>query len=231
MKSRTVARKELRAAIRQRGVVLFFTLIALVVMSLAAVALIRSVDTSTMIAGNLAFRQAATSSGDTGIEAAVSWLTLQQQNMTAAGQSVFNDPTALLAFDQSNAANAVLGYYSSVRPVSQLTDGTTVHWDSTDSAPALPGPFGSALPDASGNTVRYIIERMCTTPNQPPLLPNNYCLFATAASTLGDQAVVAADQVCQGAGCLTNAQSPHLRITAQVAGPKNTYSYIQTFAY
>ena len=38
----------------QRGVVLFFALIALVAMSLAAVALIRSVDTSTIIAGNLA---------------------------------------------------------------------------------------------------------------------------------------------------------------------------------
>lgn len=223
-----MTRKESRAAIRQRGVVLFFTLIALVVMSLAAVALIRSVDTSTMIAGNLAFKQAATSSGDAGIEAAVSWLTLQQQNMTAAGQNVYLDPSASLVFNQSNSANAALGYYSSVRPVSQLTDGT-IHWNSTDSAPALPGPFGSALPDASGNTVRYIIERMCTTPNQAPSQAN--CLFTTPVSTLGDKAVVAADQVCQGAGCLSNSQSPQLRITAQVVGPKNTYSYVQTFAY
>lgn len=220
MISRPTYRKELRAAIRQRGVVLFFTLIALVVMSLAAVALIRSVDTSTMIAGNLAFKQSATSSGDAGIEAAVGWLALQQQNMASAGQNVFLDPSALLAFNQSNAANAALGYYSSVRPVSQLTDGT-VQWNSTDSA--LVGT------DASSNTVRYIIERMCTTPNQAPSTAN--CLFTTPASTLGDQAVVAADQVCQGAGCLTNVQSPQLRITARVAGPKNTYSYVQTFSY
>jgi len=58
-------------ASRQRGVVLFFALIALVVMSLAAVALIRSVDTNTLIAGNLAFKQAATSSGDSGLEMAI----------------------------------------------------------------------------------------------------------------------------------------------------------------
>lgn len=221
MISRSTTRKVLRAAVRQRGVVLFFTLIALVVMSLAAVALIRSVDTSTMIAGNLAFKQTATTSGDGGIEAAVNWLATQQQNMNAAGQNVFLDPGVTLMFNQSNAANAALGYYSSVHPIAALTDGT-INWDGTDSASTGPA-------DASGNTVRYIIERMCTTPNQPPSTAN--CLFATPVTTLGDQAVVSADQVCQGAGCLQNSQSPQLRITARVAGPRNTYSYVQTFAY
>ena len=43
---------------RQHGLVLFFALIAMVVMSLAAVALIRAVDTSTLIAGNLACKTA-----------------------------------------------------------------------------------------------------------------------------------------------------------------------------
>ena len=56
---------------KQRGVVLFFSLVALLAMSLAAVALVRSVDTSTMIAGNLSFKRAATTSGDSGIEAAL----------------------------------------------------------------------------------------------------------------------------------------------------------------
>ena len=41
----------------QRGVVLFIALIVLVAMSLAGVALLRGVDTGTIIAGNLAFRQ------------------------------------------------------------------------------------------------------------------------------------------------------------------------------
>lgn len=55
----------------QRGVVLFFALISLLAIMLAAVALVRSVDTSTIIAGNLAFKQSATSSGDAGTETAV----------------------------------------------------------------------------------------------------------------------------------------------------------------
>lgn len=213
-------RKQSRSAIRQRGVVLFFTLIALVVMSLAAVALIRSVDTSTMIAGNLAFKQTATTSGDAGIEAAITWLAGIQNQMIANGQNVYLDPSAALLFNQSNAANAALGYYSSAGSVANLTNGT-ISWDNTNSA--------LVQPDGSGNTIRYIIERMCSIPNQVPSTAN--CLFATPVTTLGSQAVVAADQVCQGAGCLSNAQSPQLRITAQVAGPKNTYSYVQTFAY
>lgn len=212
-------RKELSAA-RQRGVVLFFTLIALVVMSLAAVALVRSVDTSTMIAGNLAFKQTATTSGDAGIEAAITWLTGVQNQMIASGQNVYLDPGAALLFNQSNATNAALGYYSSAGPVANLTNGT-ITWDNTNSV--------LVAPDGSGNTIRYIIERMCMVPNQVPSATN--CLFATPVTTLNSLAVVAADQVCQGAGCISNAQSPQLRITAQVAGPRNTYSYVQTFVY
>ncbi len=216
---RPARRNELRAAVRQRGVVLFFTLIALVVMSLAAVALIRSVDTSTMIAGNLAFKQTATTSGDAGIEAAINWLNTIQNQMVANGQNIYLDPGAALTFNQTNQTT-VPGYYSSSTPVANLTNGT-ISWDNTNSA--LVGT------DLSGNTIRYIIERMCMLPNQVPSAQN--CLFATPVTTLGSQAVVAADQVCQGAGCLSSAQSPQLRITAQVAGPKNTYSYVQTFVY
>ena len=53
---------------RQRGVVLFISLIVLVAMTLAGVALVRSVDTTNLIAGNLAFKQGATLSGDAAIE-------------------------------------------------------------------------------------------------------------------------------------------------------------------
>ncbi len=58
----------------QQGVVLFFALIALVVMSLAAVALIRSVDSNSMIAANLSFKQSTMLSADRGVEAALTWV-------------------------------------------------------------------------------------------------------------------------------------------------------------
>ena len=52
----------------QHGIVLFTVLIALVVLSLASVALVRSIDTGVTIAGNLAFRQAATQAADAGTD-------------------------------------------------------------------------------------------------------------------------------------------------------------------
>ena len=57
----------------QQGVVLFIALIILVAMTLAGIALMRSVDTNVLIAGNLAFRQANTMYADTGVEAARAW--------------------------------------------------------------------------------------------------------------------------------------------------------------
>jgi type IV pilus assembly protein PilX len=61
----------------QRGVVLFIALIVLVAMTLVGLAVMRSTGGSTMLAGNLSFRQNATVSGDLGIEAAHSWLIAQ----------------------------------------------------------------------------------------------------------------------------------------------------------
>jgi len=58
---------------KQRGVVLFFALIALVAMSLAAVALIRAVDTNSMISGNISFKQSTLTSADQGVETAIVW--------------------------------------------------------------------------------------------------------------------------------------------------------------
>ena len=80
-----------RAANDQGGMVLFFALIALVAMSLAGLVLVRSVDTSTIIAGNLAFKQAATTSGDAGAEAAIAALAAIQAANNA--KNVYMDTT------------------------------------------------------------------------------------------------------------------------------------------
>ena len=56
---------------RERGIVVFVALIAMVLLSLAAVALMRSVHTNTLVVGNLAFRQAAVSLSTAAVEKAV----------------------------------------------------------------------------------------------------------------------------------------------------------------
>ncbi|MFA6203611.1 MAG: hypothetical protein WC710_10540 [Gallionella sp.] len=199
---------------KQRGIALFFALIALLAISLAAVALIRSVDTSTLIAGNLAFRQAATTSGDGGIEAAVSWLnTTQAANST---KNVLTDPT-----HPFNITSATSGYYSNMNPALSLTDGTGIQWDNTDSV--LAGT------DNSGNTLRYIIQRMCRTADVA--IQNAGCLFSGAALDNNGQAIPLPQEICIGAGCPAAGQAPQIRITARTTGPRNTISYIQAFVY
>src|SRR6266568_3818485 len=58
----------------QRGVVLFIALIVMVAMSLAAIALIRSIDTTNAVIGNLAFRLASILPANGSIEQAAAAL-------------------------------------------------------------------------------------------------------------------------------------------------------------
>jgi len=210
----------------QRGVVLFLALIALVAMSLAAVALIRSVDTGTLIAGNLAFKQGTVSSGDSGPEGAIAWL-----SNTAAmnGSDPRVDP--LHPFNNDNIA---AGYYSSINEAVPLDLFATATWAAGASAPAsgtLYDAQGKEYYDAAhtkptGNTVRYIIQRMCRTPNQ--LLSENDCLFGGMVEAGMDKGIHT-DYLPPPEANL--AGSPIYRVTARVEGPKNTLSYIQAYAY
>ena len=94
----------------QRGVVLFIALIVLVAMTLAGIAMMRSVDTNNLIAGNLAFRTAAASAGDAAVEAARTWLMSKTPGELEADQAGYFanwqpsfDPKT---FDWGNPTNA-----------------------------------------------------------------------------------------------------------------------------
>ena len=124
-------------ALKQGGAALFIALIALVSMTLAGIALVRSVDTSNLIAGNLAFRQAALQTSDIGVEKAVDALT----TIVA---------TSLDANYPSGCAAGACNYY----PTMQTTDSkgvpTNIVW--------------SSVPANTVNTdyqVRYVIDRLC----------------------------------------------------------------------
>ena len=201
---------------RQRGVSLFFALVSLVAVSLAAIVLVRSVDTSTLISGNLAFQQNATSSGDGGTEAAIAWLALIEQANTA--KNVLNDPS-----HPFNLNDATKGYYSALDPAVSLTasSGTRFLWDDTDSK--------LLSTDSSGNTTRYIIQRMCATANAA--IQNASCLFSGATLFNGQMNVPLPQEICVGAGCPVAGQTPQIRVTSRTVGPKNTLSYVQAFVY
>lgn len=203
--------------VRQRGVVLFFALVALVAMSLAAVALIRSVDTSTIIAGNLAFRQSTISAGDAGIDAAMGWLSITQ----AANSSLNLLTDTSHPFNITDLATRP-GYHSNADPSLDLFAETT--WNDADNNNVLVGTNTS-----TGNTVRYVIQRMCRNANAVP--STDHCLFSAAVQDNNGQSIPLPQEVCTGAGCPVAGQAPQIRITARTQGPRNTVSYVQAFVY
>jgi len=199
---------------QQRGVVLFFALVSLLAIMLAAVALIRSVDTSTLIAGNLAFKQAATASADAGTESAMGWLNaIQQANLA---NNVLNNTPGVHAFNVDSVAS---GYYSSTNPALNLFADAA--WNAITAIPAVT--------DSSGNTIQYIIQRTCRNGNVP--IQNADCLFSGAIQDKNGQNIPLPQDVCDGPGCPVAGQTPMIRITTRVKGPKNTVSYVQAFVY
>jgi type IV pilus assembly protein PilX len=206
---------------QQRGVSLFFALVCLVSIMLAAVALVRSVDTSTLISGNLAFQQSATASSDAGTEAAIAWLASVEVLMKAASKNVLMD-----ADHTFNLDDGAKGYWASLNPAKSLTASTgpaagRFLWDLNDSK--------ALAMDSSGNTTRYIIQRMCTESGKAAR--DAGCMYSGAAQDKSGRNVKLPQEVCDGAGCPLPGQTPQIRITSRTDGPKNTRSYVQAFVY
>lgn len=72
--SRSHSRPQPSFARRQRGVVLYVAIIVLVAMTLAGLAMMRQMGAGASIAGNVAFKENATSIADRGIEAGRKWI-------------------------------------------------------------------------------------------------------------------------------------------------------------
>lgn len=138
----------------QRGYILLLVLVALAAMMVSGIALVRSMDTSQLMAGNLAARNSTLHSADIGVQQAVTWL--QGQALTG----VLNNDAA------------ASGYYA---------EGADQAWNTPGfwaNCAACTNP-----PDAAGNTVSWTISRMCSNAGLPNAA-GNYCstLSGTTAS-------------------------------------------------
>jgi len=199
-------RRALRRA--QQGVVLFIALIVLVAMSLAGVALLRGVDTGTIIAGNLAFRQTSMHVADLGVEAGRAWL--------------MGQPTADLYIDKT--AN---NYYATWQATLDLlgNDPSKTDYDWTTSVPI---PSGSTYEPPTGYTVRYVIHRLCENSGDPTGSSANCVKVGGAAGTAASGTKGAA---AYGTYAISVPTSAMYRITVRVTGPRNAQSYVQATLY
>lgn len=189
---------------RQQGVILFVALIVLVAMSLTGIALMRSVDTNLLVAGNLAFRQGATSAGDWGIEAARSYL----KTAVIGSQS---------ALDVDKPSDA---YYSTWQQELNLFGyGAGVLFDWTNNAEVV----GT---DSAGNEVRYVVHRMCGAPGPSSSALAN-CMRTPPSGAADTASGSTKGTTTYGSAALPAPTAVYFRVTVRILGPRNTLSYVQ----
>lgn len=199
LKRRTTPARRARAA--QQGVVLLVALIVLVAITVAGIAMMRSVDTATLVTGNLAFEESATHAADQGIEAA---MTMLDAKRTAS------------ALDGNDAA---AGYFATL-VLGDSPDRTTNQswqefWDSKLAAVAV------KLPDEPfGNKIYYVVQREC--PKTLPPGAGNPCVSSPAVTKASGNSEEAGEIELQAASQV------YYRITVRVSGPRRTESYVQT---
>ncbi len=192
----------------QHGIVLIIALVVMVAMSLAALGLVRSVDTTTAIVGNLALRQAAVLPANLAVE--------------AASAALFTDasPTGTVTVADKSADVPAQNYFASLQPGADVRgvpkllqtkdEGVArVLWANGqwNTPPANPGEEFE---------VRYVIERMCRSPG--PATTNNCEMMPPKQSpgtTVGDSGQPVLPQI------------PFYRVTVRVDGPKNTTTFLQ----
>lgn len=122
----------------QKGAVLFFTLIALVAMTLAALAMVRSVDTGNLVAGNIALKQGAIQEADKIMNTAYACL---DTSGALSGTTT----------DRGSNSVATCNYYSFLQADANKPLGMP---DALETTTGTTDPL-------TGNTSAYVIERMC----------------------------------------------------------------------
>lgn len=192
-----------RSAGHQRGMVLVVALIVLVLVTLGALAVMRSVDTTTLLTGNLAFQQASLRASDTGVEAAI---TMLQTKAASVGSVDLNSN------DSSN------GYFATLQSTDSPSAGQSwrAFWAANLDSNSVTMPT-----DQFGNTVQYVVHRLCTNAQAPTA--GGQCVSSAGAATTTGNAEEAGQLQLQGSNSRI-----YYRITVRVTGPRRTESYVQT---
>lgn len=189
----------------QKGIALFVSLIALVILLLAAVALVRSTDTALLISGNFAVKRDLANEAENAVQAAFTKF---------ASSGGLNSESA--RWSDSAAAN----YSSSVLPSNPqgvpniLLDTDTAY--SAVNTSAISSTF-------NGVSYRYVIDRLCPKTGDPN---GQHCVTGKALANAGGNARNPTEN--GGSGSPSAPGKVVYRITVRVTDPRQTQSFIQT---
>jgi Tfp pilus assembly protein PilX len=199
-----------KLAAGQGGVVLFVALVALIVMSLAGISLFRSVDSVGLISGNLAYRQAALTVSDVGVEQAIAFLhsvnSVQRHAELSPRQGYW--PTRQVGFNP-----------------------LTYDWAAAGNAQTVTVAQGSPN---NGDVIRFVIHRLCDNTGEPAAVGTG-CSTAPASASGGSVGGDGASRKIFGYGEGTpdpdTTNSPYYRITTRVDGARNSIAYTQVLIH
>jgi type IV pilus assembly protein PilX len=199
-----MSRVQFVSSVRQRGVVLIFSLLVLLILAIGAVAILRSVNTSLLSSGNLAFHRDLVNQGEQAVSVVMTEfktngpplsLNPTSANLQAANYSATTLPTnaqgvPLALLDDTNDATGFLSV------------GTTAN---------------DIVPTATSQvTIRYVIDRLCTNPGTSS---SANCVQSTGLPTGG---------TANRNTAVAPPSATVYRVSVRVTGPRQTQAFLQT---
>lgn len=193
----------------QRGATLFFVLMAMVIMLIASVALIRSINSSMSMAGNLAFKRDLVNQADRAVAAAMAAL----------------DPAGALGTAAVRAASVIDSNYSATR-LDVNGQGIPLALLSDTAFAAVARVANDITVAGQGVTVRYVIDRLCQTGSSINEATSTAQQIAAAC------AVGPTPDARGGSASDPNValRPPQVlfRLSVRVTGPRNTQAFLQS---
>jgi Tfp pilus assembly protein PilX len=193
---------------RQRGVVLLFGMIALVVLLIGTAALVRSMNTSLSTAGNFGFKRDLTNQGERAIQTVVD---LMQSGALAADAARQNSDIS------RNYSATLLPSNPQGIPEALLSDGAFA---------AVGTPNNDIRISDMGITVRYVVDRISAAAG--PATADGTLMADNSVPPGGSASQLLTAELTSSGG--QGAIQPQVvyRITVRVSGPRNTQSFYQS---
>jgi len=185
----------------QRGVVMLFGLIVLLIMMIGTVAMMRSMNTSTFNAGNMGFKRDLTNQGERAVATVLALLQSGALGTEAARQN---------AATSRNYSATILPTNSQGVPNALISDSAFTAVASTSNDITVSG---------QGITLRYVIDRLCVNTGAASA---THCTMSDNGQPSGCSATPCDD--------LSDAvpQQAVYRVSIRVTGPRQTQAYFQT---
>jgi Tfp pilus assembly protein PilX len=180
--------------LRQQGIALPVMLIILVVMLISSIYLLKSSNSSTMTAANMAYDAALSKAADLGLHKGFQYL--QNRSLTAKS-----------ALEQDDLANGYVATYNTAQSVN--ADAFWVNAKTIEN---------TANGSATADTIQYVVHRACSVTGR--FDTNNACIQTSANVLAGGTAVAAGNSLDMKSDVLTSAPQIHYIITARIFGPR-----------